>query len=263
MLPAGLNEILLILILALTILLVGLLVSKLPYLSKVKEEERRKLLALADIKGELERVRSQLREVEALERRLEEVLPALSSLGNEALKAVGRLRSENLPSGVRGEVEAFIGEVEVFKAFRDACLDAAKLWVMEAVRLHLPQTLKRWKEARHGYNPNLDELLGFTLSKQLLAGRKQSLHEWFKEANPSQYGVLEKLLDPSESLQVFFRMLEKTVSEVPYLKVLERKADEIARAERLRRAIEAEKARLEEKARRLEEEMLEAFGKVD
>jgi hypothetical protein len=195
--------------------------------------------------------------VEALDRKLnEEFLPGLSVLKDEALKILDGLKSENLPDTVRREVEVLRAKIESFKAFREACLDAVKLWVIEAVRLHLPQTSKKWRETKHGFNANLDELLGFILSKHLLAEEKQGLHEWFKTSNPSQYNVLQRLLDPSENLEVFFRMVEKTVSEIPYLKVLSRMRSEIVKAEDLKKVLEAEKARLKEKILRLEEELL-------
>ncbi|RLI26126.1 MAG: hypothetical protein DRO52_03010 [Candidatus Hecatellales archaeon] len=237
----------------------AVLISSLLYLhhargKRVEAERLEKLLA--EVRVEAERLKAELSKVERLREALEgRVLPALASTRlKEALKELEILEAEAPPS-LRGEVEAYRSEVEAVGALREACRDAVKAWIMQAVRVNLPQTMRNWGEARHGYNRHLDELLAYTLAEAVEAS-PQSLLQWFRMQNPAMYQTLTTLVDHSESLEVFFRMAEKTLESLEYLKVFRRKLAEAREAVRLKAALELERRKIMDGIERLSEKLL-------
>ncbi|MHC1586370.1 MAG: hypothetical protein ACXQTV_02350 [Candidatus Hecatellaceae archaeon] len=201
---------------------------------------------LAEIRREAEKLRLQLSKLDEFQSNLaSQVLQEVkaSRYGEALEKLKGFSGLEELPR-LRCELEAYMAELQALNALNAACMDAVKIWVIEAVRVNLPQTAKRWRDGSHGYNPHLDELLAFTLSEAAVKAESQSLYEWFKLNSPGQYEALTKLLDPSESLEVFFRMLEKTLSELAYLKTFREKHEEACGASRLKAALEFERQRI-------------------
>jgi hypothetical protein len=213
---------------------------------------------LAEIRVEAEKLREDLSKIERLGKVLEErVFPAVVSMRfEEALKELERLGSR-IPLGVECEVESYRSELEAVKALKEACKDAVKAWVVEAVRLHLPQTAKNWRTASHGYTRQLDELLAYNMVG-VVEANPQSLLEWFKTGNPAMYEALSRLVDSSESLEVFFRMVEKTLGELEYIKIFRAKYGEACAASRLRAALELERRKTLDKIEGLSEKLLKA-----
>ena len=255
--PAGLTSLLLAFLLLALLLsaLLGLLYWQAKRRSKVKAERLERLLA--EIKGEAEKLSGDLSRIERLGKILEDrVFPAVASMRfEEALKELESLGQ--IPLGVECEVEAYRSTLEAVKALREACRDAVKAWVMEAVRLHLPQTAKNWRTARHGYSKELDELLAYSMAG-LVEANPQSLLEWFKAGNPAMYDALAKLVDSSESLEVFFRMVEKTLGELEYVRAFREKYGEACAASRLRAALELERRKTMDRIEGLSSRLLKS-----
>ncbi|MHC1590399.1 MAG: hypothetical protein ACXQTQ_05485 [Candidatus Hecatellaceae archaeon] len=254
--PAGLTIILLacLLLLLLSVLL-GFLYWQAKRRSRVKAERLERLLT--EIRSEAERLGGDLSKIEKLGKVLEEkVFPAVASMRfEEALKELEEV--DQVPLGVECEVEAYKSRLEAVKALREACRDAVKAWVMEAVRLHLPQTAKNWRTARHGYSKELDELLAYSMAG-LVEANPQSLLEWFKAGNPAMYDALAKLVDSSESLEVFFRMIEKTLGELEYVRAFREKYGEACAASRLRAALELERRKTMDRIEGLSSRLLKS-----
>jgi len=259
MVEASLEALLAILTVALGII-VALTILLFHYVQREKHKRLMKLEAfLSEVRREAEKFRFNISRLEEAFKVLEgEVLPAVRALNfQEALERLGKVGVEEA-SKVDCELKAYRSLLESLRALKEACRDAVRIWVLEAVRVHLPQTMKRWKAEKHGFNPLLDELLSRSLASGIFEVRNGSLYEWFKLNHPGLFEALSKLVDPSESLEVFFRMLEKTLSGLDYLKVFQAKLEEASSAERLKAALEVERQKLLERLEGLGGRLTEA-----
>ena len=149
-------------------------------------------------------------------------------------------------SGLTAKFEEYEGEFQDFREWFEACREIIEYKVWECVRLHLTQTARKWREGKHVHSPNLDEALAHILPEHILREEFPLSKEWLEAYHPSYYDPLSRVVDESESLDVFLRILQNTVKELPCLRVLRIKQLKLLEFKDLKEELEKQREKLDE-----------------